>query len=79
MERIKFEYKKVSYSHVEPCPNDKDQEIHNQLTQNRNGKRGSCSITDYMLSKFGNEGWEMWGCKNDGTWNTYYFKRKLHF
>ena len=63
---------------VEPCPHNEEQEAFNK-TASRGKKRGSCSITDYMLSKLGNESWEMCGCKSDGTWNTYYFKRKSYF
>lgn len=76
MEREKFEYKSVGYSMVEPCPHDREQEIYNE-TCDKNRKRGSTKITYYMLNQLGSQGWEMCGCMNDGTWNTYYFKRKL--
>ena len=60
----KFEYLKLSYSVVQLCK--KTEEEH-----------GSTVITDWKLEELGNEGWEMCGCKSDGTWSTYYFKREI--
>lgn len=58
----KFEYLKLSYSMVQPCCKEGE-------------KSGSVSITEEKLEELGNQGWEMCGCKYDGTWSTYYFKR----
>lgn len=57
----KFEYLSLSYSVVQPCRKEGE-------------KSGSVSITDWKLEELGNKGWEMCGCKYDGTWSTYYFK-----
>lgn len=73
--REKFEYMRVGYSHVSICPHDEEQE---KMIKEGKKTHGSTTITDYMLQKFGNEGWEMCGCKCDGTWSSYYFKRKLY-
>lgn len=60
----KFEYLRLSYSVVQPCKKEED-------------KSGSVVITDWKLEELGNEGWEMCGCRYDGTWSTYYFKREV--
>lgn len=60
----KFEYKELSYSVVQPCKKPEE-------------KHGSTAITDWKLEELGNQGWELCGCKSDGTWSTYYFKREI--
>lgn len=60
----KFEYTKLSYSVVQPCKRPEE-------------TYGTTVITDWKLEELGNKGWELCGCKYDGTWSTYYFKREV--
>lgn len=37
----------------------------------------SGDFTEDELKEFGEQGWELCGISNDGTWNTYYLKREI--